>query len=122
MRKNEWLKISRRLRVVEDFQTVVLVEHLAPLLTYLCGVGLGEDEADVVDEIVDLVASDTVVLFHALHDVVVHLVAHLLVSGFGENGDDEEHQEDGAEDDKFAEAAVKEHLSYALVSFVTLVV
>ncbi len=81
-------------RVVEDFQTVVLVEHLAPLLTYLCGVGLGEDEADVVDEIVDLVASDTVVLFHALHDVVVHLVAHLLVSGFGENGDDEEHQED----------------------------
>ena len=109
-------------RVVEDLQAVVLVEHLAPLLAHLCGVGLGEDETDVVDEVVDVVASDAVVLLHALHDVVVHLVAHLLVRGLGEDGDEEEHQEDGAEDEELAEAAVKEHLSYALVGSVTLVV
>ena len=97
--------------VVVDLQAVEFVECLSPFLAHLRGVGGGEDEADVVDEVVDLVATDTVVHFHALHDVVVHLVAHLLVGRLGEEGDDQQHNNDGCEDDELAEAAVKEHLT-----------
>ena len=41
--------------VVVDLQTVVLIEHFAPFFANLRRVGCGEDEADVVYEVVNLV-------------------------------------------------------------------
>ena len=93
-------------RVVEDLQTVVLVECLSPFLADLGGVGRGEDEADVVYEVIDLVTTDTVVHLHTLHDVVVHLIPHLLVCWLGEEGDDQQHHDNRCKDEKLAEATV----------------
>ena len=75
--------------VAVDFQTIVLVKGLAPFLSHLGGVGCGEDKANVVDIVVDLVTTDAVVHLHALHDGIVHLCTHLLIGGGSEIGDDE---------------------------------
>ena len=102
-------------RMAEYLHLVVLVESLKQLLVHLGAVGIGEDVAEVVDGLVESVAVDAVVVDDALADVVFHLETHLVLGGYGHDGDDGEDDADDGQDDEFADAAVQEFLCDALL-------
>ena len=100
-------------RVFVGLHPVVLMKLLHQLMSYE-RVGIREDIADIVDGIVDPVASDAVVGGQTLTHIVEHLLVHLFCRWTTDGGDKQDGDQETEKDDEPAQTTMVEHLSYGL--------
>ena len=62
--------------------------------------------------VVDLVAADTVVHLHALHNVIIHLRSHLFLCRSGEVGNDQQYKNNSHKNQQLSKAAVQKSVAY----------